>query len=162
MKRIHSPAALFRARLTCKAEALLLAREIPSWLRAWQPASDLPAESWTHDTESLRNRMHATLNYIMLRHSPQTFQAFGDGKIKAQTISSLPFPPSAQLELHLIWNTEQNMLFHCEKIQVQMDSALFHARSVPLHYLCLVQTRLALIVQLGKIRICNHAACQRY
>lgn len=102
--------------------------------------------------------MHATLNYIMLRHSPQTFQAFWDGKIKAQTNISLPFPPSAQLELHLIWNTEQNMLFHCKKIQIQMDSTLFHARSVPLHYLCLVQTRLALIVHLGKINICKHAA----
>lgn len=54
------------------------------------------------------------------------------------------------------------MLFHCEKIQVQMDSTSFRARSVPLHYLFLVQTRLALIVHLGKTEICNHAACQRY
>lgn len=43
-----------------------------------------------------------------------------------------------------------------------MDSTLFHTCSVPLHYPYLVQTRLAIIVHLGKIRLCYHADCQRH
>lgn len=100
---MHSPAALLCARLTCKAEALLLAWESPSWLREWQPALDLPAESWTCDPVVLEKQ---DARYTQLHHV-ETLSSDISSLLKWEDQStdyhlSLPPPPPRMLSLNYI------------------------------------------------------------